>query len=48
MIGVYEIDLSQVYLKPRHALLHQWIALSNPLMENFNDITGYLKLSVTV
>ena len=32
----------------KHAMFHQWIALSNPLQANFNDITGYLKASISV
>jgi len=31
-----------------HALLHRWIALSNPNSENFSEITGYLKISINV
>lgn len=29
-------------------MLHKWIALSNPASENFNEVTGYLKLSISV
>ena len=33
---------------PKHALLHKWIALSNPNSENFNEVAGYLKLSISI
>lgn len=29
-------------------MLHQWIALSNPNSEDYSQITGYLKLSISV
>lgn len=47
-IGSFEIDLSQIYIKENHAILHQWVALSNPERKEFNKITGYLKFSVSV
>lgn len=47
-IGSFEIDVSQIYIKENHALLHQWVALSNPAGKEFNKITGYLKFSVSV
>jgi hypothetical protein len=28
--------------------LHKWVALSNPESENFNEVAGYLKLSMSV
>lgn len=31
-----------------HALLHTWLALSNPEGEDLNDITSYIKLSINV
>jgi len=31
-----------------HLLLHKWLALSNPTSEDYADITGYLKLSISV
>ena len=48
VIGVYEFDLAYIYFMAKHCLLHRWIALSNPASENFNEITGYLKLSIQV
>jgi hypothetical protein len=37
-----------VYFQPKHALFHQWVALSNPEGKDFNEITCYLKLSISV
>ena len=31
-----------------HAIKHQWVAMSNPSSKNFNEITGYIKLSISV
>jgi hypothetical protein len=31
-----------------HSLMHKWLALSNPSSENFNEVSGYLKLSITI
>ena len=48
LIGLFEFNLSFVYLKKDHVLLHQWIAFSNPNSENYSKITGYLKVSISV
>ena len=29
-------------------LLHRWIALSNPNGDNYAEITGYLKVSISI
>lgn len=29
-------------------MMHQWLALSNPEGNDFNDITAYLKVSISV
>jgi hypothetical protein len=31
-----------------HSLIHQWLALSNPEGKDFNEITSYLKLSISI
>lgn len=31
-----------------HAMLHKWICMSNPDSEDFGEVTGYLKISITV
>ena len=50
IIGIFDFDLSYIYSMKEHALLHQWVALSNPNSENvhYNKITGYLKVSVAI
>ena len=48
IIGLYEFDVAFIYFMPDHILLHKWIALSDPASENFNEVTGYLKLSISV
>jgi hypothetical protein len=48
MIGCYEFDVAYVYFQQKHALLHKWIALSNPESANFNEVAAYLKLSISV
>lgn len=32
----------------QHALMHKWAGLSNPNSENFNEVAGYLKISITI
>ena len=48
MIGMFEFDLSYIYFMKDHCLLHQWIAFSDPNSENYSEITGYLKVSISV
>lgn len=48
MIGTFEFDISYIYLRKDHTMLHQWVALSNPNSEDYSQITGYLKLSISV
>lgn len=48
LIGVYELELTQIYFAKEHCMEHQWLALSNPEGQDFNEITGYLKLSISV
>jgi hypothetical protein len=48
MIGCYEFDIAYIYFMEKHAILHQWVALGNPYSENFNDVCGYLKISISV
>lgn len=48
LIGAYEFDLAYVYMMKNHAMLHQWIALSNPEAEDFSEVAAYMKLSITV
>jgi hypothetical protein len=48
LIGMYEFDMTKVYAEKTHAIQNQWIALFNPESENFSDITGNLKISISV
>jgi hypothetical protein len=47
-IGVYMFDVTSIYFGKGHAMVHQWIAMSNPEGKDFNEITCYLKLSISV
>ena len=48
IIGAYEFDIAYIYFMKDHSLMHKWLALSNPQSENYNEVTGYLKLSITI
>ncbi len=48
VIGVYQFSVSNIYFRDDHVLHHQWLALSDPSAQNFNEITGSLKLSISV
>ena len=48
LIGEFEFDVTQIYFKKDHALLHKWIAISDPTGENYSQVTGYLKVSISV
>ena len=48
LIGAYEFDLAYIYMMKDHAMLHQWIALSNPEAEDFSEVAAYMKLSISV
>ena len=40
LIGYYAFDLSYVYLRKDHAMMHKWIIMSNPESEDFGEVTG--------
>jgi hypothetical protein len=48
VIGCYEFDVAYIYFMKDHGLFHKWLALSNPESENFSDVAGYMKLSITI
>ena len=50
LIGQYEFSLESIYQRPDHAILHQWVALTNNSEGSLDasEITGYLKLSIQV
>lgn len=48
-MGYFQLDVTQIYFRKKdHALRHQWLALSNPEGKDFNEITAYLRVSVSV
>ena len=48
LIGYYEFDLTYIYQQEHHSLMHKWVIMSNPEGEDFGEVTGYLKISMTV
>lgn len=48
LIGMYEFDMTKVYFEKGHAIQNQWIALYNPEATNFSEISGNLKISISV
>jgi len=40
--------LTYIYQQNKHAIEHKWVILSNPESADFSDVTGYLKVSITV
>ena len=48
LIGQFEFDLSFIYLKDKHLLLHKWIAMSNPNGDDYAKIQCYMKVSIAV
>jgi hypothetical protein len=48
LIGQFELDMSFVYLRDEHLLLHKWLAFSNPTGDDWAKIQCYAKLSITV
>lgn len=48
LVGYYEFDITSIYGRQDHALMHKWIVMSNPEGEEFGKVTAYLKLSITI
>jgi hypothetical protein len=48
LIGLFEFDLTYLYYQPNHAIVHRWIALSNPDSPDFQKIRGHIKLGISV
>jgi len=42
LIGEFEFDMSFIYFKKDHVLLHQWLALSNPHGDDWAAISCYM------
>jgi hypothetical protein len=38
LIGQFEFDMSYIYLKKDHVLLHKWLAFSNPNGDDYAKI----------
>ena len=47
LVGQCDIDLYSIYLSPKHAIINEWMALTNKDID-YNKITGYIKLSFQV
>jgi hypothetical protein len=47
-IGRYDMDWQTVYFTDKNMLEHQWLALSNPESEDYQEIKGMLKMSIAV
>ena len=48
LVGMYEFDITKIYFEKSHAIQNQWIALYNPEATNFNEISGNIKLGISV
>ena len=47
-VGTYEFDLTYVYFNDKHCIQHMWLALTDVGGEDFQKISGYLKVSIAV
>lgn len=45
---MFEFDVAFVYFMAQHTMFHKWIVLSDPNSPNFDEVTGYMKLSISV
>jgi hypothetical protein len=48
LIGYYEFDIAYIYFMDKHSMLHKTLAISDPTSENYNEITAYLKISISI
>ena len=48
LIGQFDFDMSFIYLRDKHLLLHKWIAMNNPNSEDYGKIQCYAKISIAV
>jgi hypothetical protein len=48
VIGMYEFDMAFICFQDKHCMQHQWLALSNPEAKDYNEVCGYLKVSISV
>ncbi len=47
-IGSYFLDISSLYFREGHAILHQWVALTKSEGEDQAQVQGFLKLGVNL
>ena len=45
---MFEFDVAFVYFMPQHTMFHKWVVLSDPNSPNFDEVTGYMKLSISI
>lgn len=45
---MFDFDVAYIYFMEDHAMLHKWICLSNPLSPEYDEVTGYMKISIAV
>lgn len=48
VLGEFNFDIAYIYHMKDHLLSHQWLALSDPSSDEYDKVTGYLKLSIAV
>ena len=48
LIGQFDLDMSFIYLREKHLLLHKWLAFSNPNGDDWAKIQCYTKVSISV
>ena len=48
IVGIFDLDVTNIYFQNDHSLKNQWLALSNPLALDNNEITAYLMVSISV
>jgi hypothetical protein len=49
MVGLFDINVQQIYFQnDDHAILNQWVAITNPESVEKTEVKGYLQLSISV
>jgi len=48
IIGCYEFDSTQIYFNEDHTIYHQWLAFYNPESVNMTEVSGLLRVSISV
>lgn len=47
-VGLFEFDFSYIYFMNEHALKHKWVAVSNTTGDDYDKVSGFLKLSLSI